>query len=304
MARRKKISPTLQECQKRTSRGPCSAKTPKLSLPGTSALYKIKRQDKSVQLRPAANNDGKNVSDTASSPHFTNVKVATSKKPLSALQEKLMTRLRGGRFRMLNEELYTNTGGNMFDKFQKDFSSFEEYHNGYRVQTRSWKRNPTDLIIAWLKKKAFSNLRIADLGCGDARIAATFPDRTIYSVDLVASDPERVISANMGDLPLSDNSVDIAIYCLSLMGTDWPTFLQEGTRILTAKGILKIAEIQSRLTDVDAFVRSVEAMGYQLIEKEDIDSYFYIFEFKKVKQLASVVPPPASLLSSCKYKKR
>lgn len=38
-------------------------------------------------------------------------------------------------------------------------------------------------------------------------------------------------------------SVDIAIFCLALMGTDYPTFLEEAHRVLKPHGLLWIAEV-------------------------------------------------------------
>lgn len=39
-------------------------------------------------------------------------------------------------------------------------------------------------------------------------------------------------------------SVDIAIFCLALLGTDYPTFLEEAHRVLKPHGLLWIAEVQ------------------------------------------------------------
>ena len=91
-----------------------------------------------------------------------------------------------------------------------------------------------------VRKKSFLCLileesSIADLGCGEARIAKTIPSRKIYSFDLVSLDANLVISADIAHLPLPDASVDVCIFCLSLMGTNWPEYLVEGTRILRKK---------------------------------------------------------------------
>lgn len=50
----------------------------------------------------------------------------------------------------------------------------------------------------------------------------------------------------MADLPLEDASLDAAVFCLSLMGTDYGAFLQEAARALRPGGWLWIAEVQSR----------------------------------------------------------
>ena len=38
-------------------------------------------------------------------------------------------------------------------------------------------------------------------------------------------------------------SVDVAVFCLALMGTDYPSFLLEAARVLKPHGIIWIAEV-------------------------------------------------------------
>ncbi len=42
--------------------------------------------------------------------------------------------------------------------------------------------------------------------------------------------------------PAGDASVDAAVFCLALMGTDYPAFLREARRVLRPGGRLWIAE--------------------------------------------------------------
>lgn len=57
---------------------------------------------------------------------------------------------------------------------------------------------------------------------------------------------------------------DVAVFCLSLMGTDWANMIIEARRILRSGGSLVIAEVTSRLSSVDAFVKLVEQLGFKL----------------------------------------
>lgn len=86
--------------------------------------------------------------------------------------------------------------------------------------------------------------QVADLGCGDAELARRAAQR-VLSYDLVARAP-GVVQANIAALPLADASVDAAVFCLALMGTDYPDFLKEAVRILRPGGWVWIAEVQSR----------------------------------------------------------
>lgn len=47
----------------------------------------------------------------------------------------------------------------------------------------------------------------------------------VHSFDLVATAP-GVVACNMAAVPLEDASIDAAIFCLALMGTDYGSFLQ------------------------------------------------------------------------------
>lgn len=85
-----------------------------------------------------------------------------------------------------------------------------------------------DRAIAWLKGKPAS-WHVADFGCGDAKIEATVRQR-VSSLDLVTTKP-NVIACNMARTPLGDAAVDAAVFCLALMGTDYPSFLVEAARV-------------------------------------------------------------------------
>lgn len=54
------------------------------------------------------------------------------------------------------------------------------------------------------------------MGCGDAVLAQSIPNK-VHSFDLVAVNA-RVTACDMAHVPLKDGSVDIVIFCLSLMG--------------------------------------------------------------------------------------
>ncbi len=92
---------------------------------------------------------------------------------------------------------------------------------------------------------------IADLGCGDAKLAqALTPDAKhlhlrLLSFDLHAPHP-LVTRADIAHLPLADASVDVAVFCLALMGTNWIDFVEEAYRLLRWRGELWVAEIKSR----------------------------------------------------------
>ncbi|KAI1497702.1 methyltransferase-domain-containing protein [Biscogniauxia marginata] len=92
---------------------------------------------------------------------------------------------------------------------------------------------------------------IADLGCGDAKLASALqPDRRRLNLRLLSYDLQSphplVTRADAADLPLAAARVDVAVFCLALMGTNWLDFVNEAYRVLRWKGELWVAEIKSR----------------------------------------------------------
>lgn len=98
---------------------------------------------------------------------------------------------------------------------------------------------------------------IADLGCGDAHLALTLHNHhstrlnlTILSYDLHTPSPNLagVRAADIANLPLDSGSIDVAVFSLALMGTNWPDFIDEAWRVLRWGGECWVAEIRSRFS--------------------------------------------------------
>ncbi|KAK1319956.1 Ribosomal RNA-processing protein 8 [Acorus calamus] len=142
---------------------------------------------------------------------------AAASNPSASLFEKMRSRLSGGHFRMLNEKLYTCSGNDAFNLFKEDPELFNVYHAGYQEQMSHWPQKPVNSIIKWLKDHSPS-LIVADFGCGDASLAKNVKNK-VFSIDLVSNDPS-VIACDMSHTPLETSSIDVAVFCLSLMGTN------------------------------------------------------------------------------------
>lgn len=229
---------------------------------------------------------------------------------LTKLQQKMKSKLSGGKFRLINEHLYNITSNEAMEFFKKNPEMYEEYHLGFQNQVSSWPKNPTDLIIQDLSK--FINdsrrmtLKVADLGCGDAKIARTMKDISnikIYSYDLVSQN-SFVTTCDISNLPLKSSTIDIAIFCLSLMGTNHIDFLKEAWRILKMNGKLWIVEIKSRFMDNEgtAFCTALSSLGFSLVKKETSNKMFIYLYFKKTNKLNE--KNFGILLKSCIYKRR
>jgi ribosomal RNA-processing protein 8 len=207
---------------------------------------------------------------------------------LTPLQASMRQKLVSARFRHLNQTLYTTPSTNSLELFQQNPEMFQEYHEGFRRQVEVWPENPVDGYIQQirLRGKARGPLRnktkpgegesdilplprtegtcsIADLGCGDAALSHGLEGEKkklkiqVFSYDLQSPSP-LVTRADIANLPLKDGSVDVAIFCLALMGTNWVDFIEEAFRILRWKGELWVAEIKSRFGRVSGKNQRVE----------------------------------------------
>ncbi|CAJ0585126.1 unnamed protein product, partial [Mesorhabditis spiculigera] len=202
----------------------------------------------------------------------------------------------------LNEQLYTMSGSDAYELFSKDPDAFHVYHSGYAEQTKKWPNHPLKYMIQWLSSKT-PGLVVLDLGCGEAKLgSAVGAKHEVHSFDLVAVN-DKVTACDMAKLPIEDGTADIAIFCLSLMGTNLAEYIREARRCLKENGILKIAEVSSRFTNTKLFCGAVCKLGFDLTEKKHLTDYFSMFEFVKTGKVESKKPFGLKL-KPCLYKKR
>ncbi|KAL7963301.1 methyltransferase domain-containing protein [Trichoderma compactum] len=199
---------------------------------------------------------------------------------LTPLQASMREKLISARFRHLNETLYTRPSEEAFKLFQESPEMFDEYHEGFRRQVKVWPENPVDSFLRDIRTRAKirkpgkgrpnapplqliasplprtgDTCTIADLGCGDARLAESLQaDKHKLHIDVKSFDLQSpsplVTKADIANIPMEDGSVNVAIFCLALMGTNWLDFVEEAYRLLHWKGELWVAEIKSRFGPV------------------------------------------------------
>ena len=108
-------------------------------------------------------------------------------------------------------------------------------------------------------------------------------------------------------MPLKDKQIDVGVFSLSLMGTNFPDFLVEANRVLKKDGKLIVAEVVSRFQDVKQFLRHCkEEVGLKAVRLTKIKEFFYLMHFEKRKDAKKLRRTVAfcSQLKPCLYKKR
>ncbi|XP_068601274.1 ribosomal RNA-processing protein 8 [Brachionichthys hirsutus] len=219
----------------------------------------------------------------------------------ASLRSRMEQRLQSARFRYINEVLYSTTSGEARRMFRQDPEAFWIYHRGYTAQVQRWPANPVDEIVSYIQQKPPS-LVVADFGCGDCKIARSVKNK-VHSFDLAAA-CDLVTVCDMANVPLPDASVDVAVFCLSLMGTNLADFLAEANRVLKMGGVLKIAEVASRFENVRSFATALAALGFKMVSKDTENTHFSSFELRKTGEAPGNIKKFGLQLRPCVYKKR
>ncbi|SCU85768.1 LANO_0C05270g1_1 [Lachancea nothofagi CBS 11611] len=239
-----------------------------------------------------------------------------SKKPLTALQQKMMAKLSGSRFRWINEQLYTISSDSALDLIKKQPGLFDEYHDGFRSQVQSWPENPVNVFVDQFRTRSQKPVNapgglpglqsdkkivVADMGCGEAQLAQDLNNYfaqynrkqkkhfkkhcVVHSFDL--KKPNKLVTvADIRNVPLPNESCTVVVFCLALMGTNFLDFIKEAYRLLAPRGELWVAEIKSRFADRqgDEFVNAIKLLGFFHKKTDDTNKMFTRFEFFKPPQ--------------------
>ena len=214
---------------------------------------------------------------------------------------KMNKQLAGAQFRFINEQLYTRPSAEAVQLFADEPELYEAYHEGFRLQAARWPQRPVQVIADWMCKQP-RNWVVADLGCGDAELAVSVPHR-VHSFDLVAAN-HTVVACDISNVPLGDGSVDVAVFCLALMGSNFADFLAEARRLIRNGGILKIAEVTSRIDNLEGWDALLHALGFDLRERDASNTHFVLYEYVKNKKRTPPPQLPKVTLKACTYKKR
>ena len=209
----------------------------------------------------------------------------------SSFMNKMRAKLSGGQFRMLNEKLYTTTGDEGLDLVKNAPELFEAYHAGFRAQVESWPTKPVDVVAALLKRSPKSWI-VADFGCGDAELGRLIEQnatRSIYKRRNPRPRSSRVTCRTFSR-PAYVGGRRAGVFALSLMGTDYGSFLEEAHRVLKPGGLLWIAEVRSRFdgkngtASVACARRRSRRPRFGFKRKRDVDernTMFFTAEFIK-----------------------
>lgn len=190
-----------------------------------------------------------------------------------------------GDFSKMNARINISASETTNKRFKNNPEEWELYHALYREERKDWSVVPYEEMISWCKKRP--ELVIGDFGCGEAKITEAL-ENTVYSFDHVAIN-DKVIACDMSHVPLEDESLDVAIFSLSLMGLNFTDYIKESYRCLKLDGTLFIIEATSRFKDLDNFVKGLEKLGFDVFKPQQKYKFIEIKAVKNDRKVQDVV---------------
>ncbi len=206
--------------------------------------------------------------------------------PLSDEPVEVASRLaRYGDFSVMNQRWNTSRSTTLAERLATDPEEWAQYHTLYRAARQTWAVVPYMEVARWLAKR--EGYTVADFGCGEALLAAEVGDRhVVHSLDHVAIN-ESVIAGDMAHTPLDDESVDVAVFSLSLMGANFADYLREAHRVLALDGRLHIWEATSRFDDAKRFAEDLLRLGFGAVAPQEVGPFTHFEALKR-----DAVPDP------------
>jgi len=187
-------------------------------------------------------------------------------------------RARYGEFSTMNRTWNQGRSNVTHERLQVNPEEWMQYHTLYREARADWTVIPYEEIIRWCQAR--SGYTIGDFGCGEAKLAeAVSGQHEVYSFDHIAIN-DNVIACDMAHVPLDDETLDVAIFSLSLMGSNFTDYLYEAHRTLRLDGHLHIIEATSRFTDREGFTKSLTSIGFDVVRLEDVWRFTHVHAIK------------------------
>lgn len=182
----------------------------------------------------------------------------------------------------IHQKANTSTSSRMHEYFSQDKEKWKQYHIIREESKKCWPEDP--LVVISEKIKQHPNWVVADLGCGMNKLKNMVnSDREWYSFDHVAID-DTVIEADISNLKtyLNDESVDCAVFCMSLWGVNYMDYIKEAYRYLKPGGTMYIVEPNDKVNQ-ETLLGGATKIGFDLLEiTKNRYSKTYL-EFEKVR---------------------
>jgi hypothetical protein len=189
--------------------------------------------------------------------------------------EEQKARAHFGNWSSCNGRWNSQASDKLHKRLQARPEEWELYHTDLGQMRKEWAVDPLQEAIKICTSS--KGLVIGDFGCGTAELADSLKDRhTVHSFDHVAINDSVIACDIANGVPLEKESLDLAIFSLSLMGTNWKEQLVEAWRCLKPTGQIHIWTALTNRT-VDQFCHEVERAGFKVITNQEHYKWLYVW---------------------------
>lgn len=207
--------------------------------------------------------------------------------PLSGEPTEVQRRVAAyGDFTRINNRWYASRSEKTHARLEANAEEWAHYHTLYREARQSWPVVPFEEEIRWLMDEERGGLVVGDFGCGEALIAQSVGEKhVVHSFDHVAVNP-GVVACDLAAVPLDDRVLDVAIFCLSLMGANFTDYIRQARRCLRPDGQLHIWEPASYFDDVEKFTDGLAKLGFEVMPPHQHDKFLRLYAVRNTTKPA------------------
>lgn len=189
--------------------------------------------------------------------------------------EELTARRRYGDFSACNARWGNANSAATHARLNANPQEWELYHTDLAAHRKDWLVDPLQEVIKHCRTT--KGMTIGDFGCGTAELADAVRGRhKVHSFDHIAIN-DGVTACDIGQgVPLEDECLDLAVFSLSLMGSNWRDYLAEVYRCLKPTGQLIIWHPANQ-SSADLMPAALQRAGFKAIESVERYKWLHIW---------------------------
>ena len=177
-------------------------------------------------------------------------------------------------FSEMNKKWSTSNSNNTSTRLKENPDEWKRYHYLYSESRKTWDEIP--FIEIAKKIKGRPEWIVGDFGCGENLLAKEITNK-VHSFDHVAID-ETVTACDIKKTPLNDAVLDVAVFSLSLMGSNSEDYLKEAYRTLKPYGNIFICEPAGKWNGKEEELKQMlENVGFKCFNAiKNTEKFIYI----------------------------
>ncbi len=195
------------------------------------------------------------------------LKVPLNPEVVERLQRKL------GDFSEMNRVWSVSNSTTTSERLKDSPEEWYQYHTLYRERRQEWNEIPYEVIGKKISSRP--DWVVGDFGCGENLLSKEITNK-VHAFDHIAID-ETVTACDISNVPLKDNVLDVVVFSLSLMGTNYRDYLVEGHRTLRPFGLIMICEPKSKWEGREnELVDVLREIGFTANVERTTDKFIYV----------------------------